>query len=131
MVAIVLPRRDPAQLERRRNKVPALLNAAIVVEAVAVLFVGFGGWGAIDGEGIERQIACQGEAVLPMRRRAAGPVPLCGATVSGNDRVHGVCQQFDPPPTDYGLRLVLVDRLTGEMVPGAGLPRLSRRPDGV
>lgn len=41
--------------------------------------------------------------------------PLCGATVSGNDSRQGVCQYPDPPPIDYGVRIVLVNRFIGDM----------------
>lgn len=52
----------------------------------------------------------------PCREETPDPCPLCGATVSGDDPRRGVCQYPDPPPTDYGIRLVLVDRDTGEIV---------------
>ena len=55
-----------------------------------------------------RYCPCDGE--LP------DPCPACGATVAGNDRVHGVCQLTDVPPTDYGIRIVLVHRDTGEII---------------
>ena len=44
------------------------------------------------------------------------PCPKCGATVSGNDRVNGVCQYPDPPPLDYGIRIGLVDKETGREI---------------
>ena len=44
------------------------------------------------------------------------PCPLCGATVSGDDPRRGICRYPDPSPIDYGLRIVLVDRRTGEIV---------------
>lgn len=58
----------------------------------------------------------------PCREESPDPCPACGATVSGNDLVHGVCQAthgyFDPsgPENDYGVRLVLVHRNTGELI---------------
>jgi hypothetical protein len=45
------------------------------------------------------------------------PCPACGATVAGNDPVRGVCQaRRGPPPTDYGLRIVLTHRDTGQII---------------
>lgn len=50
----------------------------------------------------------------PCRDEQPDPCPLCGATVSGDGLVRGICQYPNPPPTDYGIRVVLVDRATGE-----------------
>ena len=52
----------------------------------------------------------------PCNNDAPDPCPLCGATLRGDDPVRGICQHPDPPPTDYGLRLVLIDRETGKIV---------------
>lgn len=43
--------------------------------------------------------------------------PLCGATVSGNDPVRGVCQARNPRPKPKPyLSLVLIDKQSGEIV---------------
>lgn len=52
----------------------------------------------------------------PCQNEQPDPCPLCGATVDGNDRLHGVCQYPEQPTTDYGLRLVLTDKRTGEVI---------------
>jgi hypothetical protein len=52
----------------------------------------------------------------PCENEKPDPCPLCGATVSGDDPRNGVCQYPDPPPPDYGIRIVLVDRDTGEII---------------
>ncbi len=52
----------------------------------------------------------------PCHEEKPDPCPLCGATVSGDDKVNGICQYPDTPPTDYGLRLILVDRDTDEQI---------------
>lgn len=47
------------------------------------------------------------------------PCPACGATVEGNDPVHGVCQAIrsgPDPRTNQTVRLVLIDRETGEEI---------------
>lgn len=44
------------------------------------------------------------------------PCPLCGATLAGDDPHRGVCQHPKPRRADYGLRIILVDRNTGEPV---------------
>lgn len=45
------------------------------------------------------------------------PCPLCGATVSGDDPVHGVCQARNTRPRPQSiLDFVLVDRESGEIV---------------
>jgi hypothetical protein len=45
------------------------------------------------------------------------PCPACGATVKGNDPVHGLCQARTnrPEPKPY-LRIILVDRDTGKPI---------------
>lgn len=41
----------------------------------------------------------------------------CGATVSGNDPVRGVCQALNPrPKPEPYIRLVLTDKLSGEII---------------
>ncbi len=52
----------------------------------------------------------------PCENEETDPCPLCGATVSGNDPVRGVCQYPSPPPTDYGIRIILIDKKTGKQV---------------
>lgn len=52
----------------------------------------------------------------PCRDESEDPCPACGATVSGNDPVRGVCQAthgFEPEPL---VSLVLIDKHTGEIV---------------
>ncbi len=49
------------------------------------------------------------------------PCPACGATVSGNDPVRGVCQARKPGPKPQPLvLLVLIDKETGEVVASTG-----------
>jgi hypothetical protein len=40
------------------------------------------------------------------------PCPDCGASISGNDPVRGICQatHHGPPPSDYDLKVILVPR---------------------
>lgn len=46
----------------------------------------------------------------PCEEETPDPCPACGATVKGDDAVHGVCQAWGgAPPPDYGLRIVLID----------------------
>ena len=46
-----------------------------------------------------------------------GPCPACGATISGDDPVRGVCQaRHNGPPPRPLLELVLLDKRTGEVV---------------
>jgi hypothetical protein len=54
----------------------------------------------------------------PCQEETPDPCPACGATVSGDDPVNGVCQarQCRPPPDDYGLKLVLIDKATGREI---------------
>jgi hypothetical protein len=52
----------------------------------------------------------------PYRDEQPDPCPLCGATASGNDLRRGVCAYPDSPPTDYGIRIILVDRRTGKPI---------------
>ena len=53
----------------------------------------------------------------PCMEQTPDPCPACGATVSGMDQVHGGCQATGgAPPTDYGLRLIVIDRDTGMLV---------------
>lgn len=60
---------------------------------------------------IKRPLYCPCEDETP------DPCPACGATIKGDDPVNGVCQALrGAPPTDYGLRLVLIDRNTGKEV---------------
>lgn len=53
----------------------------------------------------------------PCKEETPDPCPACGATVSGNDPVNGVCQarQMRSPPVPF-LSLVLVDKNSGEVV---------------
>lgn len=54
----------------------------------------------------------------PCENETPDPCP-CGATVSGNDPVRGVCQaRKSGYPPGHGVRLVLVDKTTGEIVAG-------------
>jgi hypothetical protein len=54
----------------------------------------------------------------PCENEQSDPCPACGATVEGNDPVHGVCQALRKgyPPSLYGLKLILVDRETGRPI---------------
>lgn len=54
----------------------------------------------------------------PCDEETPDPCPECGATVSGNDAVNGVCQAIrrGSQPDDYGLRLVVIDRRTGKEI---------------
>lgn len=44
------------------------------------------------------------------------PCPACGATVSGNDPVRGICQALHGYRREPAIRLVLMDRTSGEIV---------------
>lgn len=45
------------------------------------------------------------------------PCPDCGATADANDPVNGVCQaRFSGPPPEPLVRVVLVDKRTGEIM---------------
>ena len=45
------------------------------------------------------------------------PCPCCGATLSGNDPVRGVCQaRYNRPRPTPLLEIVLIDRRTGKVV---------------
>lgn len=59
-----------------------------------------------------------GPEYCPVDDEATDPCPACGATIAGNDAVHGVCQarSLSPPPTNYGITIGLVHRDTGEPV---------------
>jgi len=54
--------------------------------------------------------------VAALRDDILDPCPACGATEKGDDPRRGVCAGLPAPPTDYGIRLILVDRDTGELV---------------
>lgn len=54
--------------------------------------------------------------VCPCHEGQPDPCPACGATVKGDDPVNGVCQAKGPPATDYGLRIILIDKRTEEPV---------------
>lgn len=53
----------------------------------------------------------------PCREETPDPCPACGATVSGDDPVRGVCQarKSGPPPSPM-VQLILIDKETGEVV---------------
>lgn len=52
----------------------------------------------------------------PCLHETPDPCPACGATVSGNDKVRGICQArkgtYRPPLVE----LVLTDKRTGEVI---------------
>lgn len=52
----------------------------------------------------------------PCEHGKPDPCPACGATVKGDDPVHGLCQARKQRPIDYGLRLVVTDRDTGKEI---------------
>jgi len=53
----------------------------------------------------------------PCENEQPDPCPACGATASGNDPVHGVCQsRFNRSAPKPFLDLVLVDKQSGEVV---------------
>jgi len=52
----------------------------------------------------------------PCENETPDPCPACGATVSGNDPVRGVCQARKGYRHDPGVQLVLIDKRTGEVV---------------
>lgn len=52
----------------------------------------------------------------PCKDEGPDPCPACGATVAGDDPVHGVCQARHGAPPEPFLHLDLVDRRTGETV---------------
>lgn len=60
----------------------------------------------------------------PCKNERPDPCPACGATVEGNDAVHGVCQAINQygPPEEY-LSLVLLDKESGEIVASVGAYR--------
>lgn len=103
----VLPAQLPLDLERR---------AAGPVQGLARLVAN----AHLDAypETPERTVADMARPNYCRADETIDPCPDCGATVSGNDRVHGVCQARYPQParTDYGLRLILVDRDTGKPI---------------
>lgn len=56
----------------------------------------------------------------PCQEETPDPCPACGATVSGDDRVRGVCQaRFAGPPPKSLVQIVLLDKDTGEVVASA------------
>lgn len=52
----------------------------------------------------------------PCKDETVDPCPSCGATVSGKDRVGGVCQARHGHRREPLVRLVLIDRRTGQVV---------------
>lgn len=52
----------------------------------------------------------------PVENETPDPCPACGATVSGNDPVHGVCQARKFKPRYRGIEIILTDKDTGEIV---------------
>ena len=52
----------------------------------------------------------------PCEKEEPNPCPACGATVSGNDPVRGVCQARYGFHRSPGVQLVLIDKKTGEIV---------------
>lgn len=66
---------------------------------------------------LEASVRARRPKYCPCHEERPDPCPACGATVSGKDAVHGVCQAtHGMPPSDYGLRLILVDKETGAPV---------------
>jgi hypothetical protein len=52
----------------------------------------------------------------PCENEMPDPCPACGATVSGKDRVHGVCQARKGYRRKPDVILVLTDRDTGAII---------------
>ena len=66
------------------------------------------------GAPLERRVRLHRPRHCPCLNESPDPCPACGATVGGNDSVRGVCQATHRhAPSDYGLRLIVVDRDTG------------------
>lgn len=58
-----------------------------------------------------------GPEYCPCENEMPDPCPACGATVSGNDPVEGICQARNPSPRpDYSITIGLVRRGTGEFI---------------
>jgi hypothetical protein len=52
----------------------------------------------------------------PCENETPDPCPACGATVSGDDDVRGVCQAKRGYRREADVRLVLIDKQTGDIV---------------
>lgn len=53
----------------------------------------------------------------PCNEEGPDPCPACGATVSGNDQVNGVCQaRYNRPAPRPLVQIVLIDKRDGEIV---------------
>ena len=66
---------------------------------------------------VDRNVRPQRPRYCPCYEETPDPCPACGATVSGNDPVRGVCQAtHNRPPSDYSLSLILTDRNTGRPI---------------
>ena len=53
----------------------------------------------------------------PCENESLTPCPACGATVSGNDPVRGVCQaKHGVKPDAPSVIVVLINRRTGEII---------------
>lgn len=57
-----------------------------------------------------------GYRYCPCDNDAPDPCPACGATLAPQNKWPFGCCQLPAPPTDYGIRLILVDKRTGEPV---------------
>lgn len=52
----------------------------------------------------------------PCKEDSPDPCPACGATASGDDPVHGVCQAIRGYRAPEDVQLVLINKKTGEVV---------------
>lgn len=53
----------------------------------------------------------------PCENDAPDPCPECGATIRGDDPVHGVCQALHNGPRPHPLvELILTDKVTGARI---------------
>lgn len=66
---------------------------------------------------VERRVRTPRPMYCPCSDERQDPCPACGATVSGNDLVRGICQAtHGATPSNYGISLILIDRKTGMRV---------------
>jgi hypothetical protein len=53
----------------------------------------------------------------PCEDDSVDPCPACGATVKGDDKVHGMCQaKHQRAPSSWVPQIILVDKKTGKPI---------------